>query len=289
MKTLRISAGLLLMASLLAWLLPMGILAQDLKPELISQAEKLELKAEHTKLEGVSGESFEFEVFVKFTGSEARTFDLSAVGPQDWGVSISPSYPRDKKIQDIRLEPDLGQTVVVKIETPYWLTPEPGTYDTDFKVSNQELSESLTLKVVITARYSLRLEPPDGLYNTVVQSGRDNFYTLSVRNTGTAVINNITFSKSKPSEWVIEFSPEKVDALKADQDQTVEVNIKPPAKTISGDYKISLRAYGNEARASEIDVRVTVETPSVWGWTGVGIIILVVAGLGFVIMRFGRR
>ena len=32
-----------------------------------------------------------------------------------------------------------------------------------------------------------------------------------------------------------------------------------------------------------------VSEPSLWGWVGVGIIVLVIAGLGYVIMRFSRR
>lgn len=291
MKTLGISAGLLLLATLLAGLSPFGVLAQDEKPELISQGEpeKLELTAEHTKLEGISGSSFEFEVFVKFSGQEARTFDLSAVAPQYWAVSISPSYPRDKMIKDIRLEPNFGETIVVQISTPYWLTVEPGTYDITVTVGDEDLKELITLKVVITARYDLWLGPADGLLNTKVQAGRDNFYTVVVRNRGTATVNNITFSRSKPRDWTISFTPDKISALAAGQERTVEVNITPPTKAIAGDYQITLGSSGSETRASSIEVRVTVETPSIWGWMGVGIIVLVIAGLGFIIMRFSRR
>lgn len=290
MKTLRVSAGLLLfLVSVMVALLPATVLAQDVEPELISHDEKLELAAEHTKLEGISGDSFEFEVFVKFSGGEARTFDLSAVGPQHWTVSISTSYPKDKKIQDIRLEPDFGETIVVQISTPYWLVVEPGTYDIDLEVSDQALKESITLQATITARYDMWLGPVDGLLNTKVQAGRDNFYTVLVRNRGTAAINSITFSRSKPQDWTIEFSPDRIDALEVGEEQTVDVNITPPAKTIAGDYQITLGSSGSEARATGINVRVTVETPSLWGWVGVVIIVLVIAGLGYVIMRFSRR
>jgi uncharacterized membrane protein len=111
---------------------------------------------------------------------------------------------------------------------------------------------------------------------------------VEVLNNGSAAIENITFSSDKPSGWTIDFSPEKVDTLDAIGSQTIEVDIKPPSKTIAGDYQITLTANGKQA-SDDIDIRVTVETPTIWGWVGVGIIIVVVAGVVFVFMRFSRR
>ena len=38
-----------------------------------------------------------------------------------------------------------------------------------------------------------------------------------------------------------------------------------------------------------VDFRVTVSTPTVWGWIGFAIVALVVLGLGVVFFRLGRR
>jgi uncharacterized membrane protein len=46
---------------------------------------------------------------------------------------------------------------------------------------------------------------------------------------------------------------------------------------------------GKQASADKMVMRVTVETPTIWGWVGVIIIIIVVAGLIGIFMRFGRR
>ncbi|MFH0941534.1 MAG: NEW3 domain-containing protein [Chloroflexota bacterium] len=289
MKTLRTVAAGLLMAGGLTALLTAAASAQTAELTPTSQNGTLEITAEHTRLEGISGGSFEFEVFIKYVGQAARTFDLAAVSPKDWSVSVTPSYPRDKKIKNIRLASGLGETVVVQTSTPYWLTAEPGTYDIKLEVSDPDLRASILLEVVITARYDLWVGPADGRLNIRVQAGRDNFYTLTVKNQSTATINNLTFSRSKPSDWTIQFNPEKIDTLAAGEERTVKVNLKPPQNAIAGDYQITLGSTGSEARASSIDVRVTVETPSLWGWVGVGVIVLVVIGLGFVIMRLGRR
>ena len=69
----------------------------------------------------------------------------------------------------------------------------------------------------------------------------------------------------------------------------MDVNIKPPPETIAGDYQITLRASGSQAIAQDLTIRVTVESPTIWGWVGVIIIVLVIASLVVIFMRFSRR
>ena len=38
-----------------------------------------------------------------------------------------------------------------------------------------------------------------------------------------------------------------------------------------------------------IDIRVTVLTKTIWGWVGIGIVVLVIIGLFAMFMRLGRR
>lgn len=286
MKTSRTIVCGLLLASLLVTALPVPAGAVDVEPTLTSQNGTLELTAEHTRLEGVPGDKVEFQVFIKYTGQEARTFDLAATGPKDWQTSITPRYS-STKIANIRLDPGFGETVVVQTSAPP--TVAAGTYDINLEVSDPDLKEPILLQVIITARYGLFIEPSSGLFNTRVTAGRDNFYTLTVQNRGTAAIHNIAFSKSMLSDWTVEFNPEQIASLAAGEEQTVKVNIRPPEDAAAGDYQITLGASGNEARASSLDARVTVETPSIWGWVGVGLVVLVVIGMGLVILRLGRR
>ena len=61
-------------------------------------------------------------------------------------------------------------------------------------------------------------------------------------------------------------------------------------KTIAGDYMVAISASPESGYAfGNIDVRVTVLTPTIWGWVGIGIVVLVIAGLAVMFMRLGRR
>jgi len=278
MKKWRIIACGLFLAAVLLAMIPAATGAQ----------EALELTADYTRLEGASGGSFEFQVSIKYSGKEARTFDLAAAGPGDWTTVITPRFSRGTRIGNIRLEPDIRQTVVVQATVPP--NTAPGTYGINFQVTDTDLQASLRLEVVITARYDLWLNPASGLFSTRIKAGQDNTYTLNIHNLGTAAISNITFSgSSKPLDWTVAFSPDRISSLAAGQQQTVTANIRPPENTAPGDYQITISAQGNETRSKSLDVRVTVESPSIWGWIGIGVVVLFVIALIFLMLRLGRK
>lgn len=283
--------GICLLLAGLIFIFPSGaVLAQEATP-VEDEADTIELTATYTKLEATAGGSFEFEVKVTYMGKEDRIFDLGVTGPQDWLVYITPNYPKDKRIKDIRLEGEkgFGETILVQASSPFWLRPEPGDYTITATATSEELTGSIDLTAVITAKYELSLLPATERYNTNVTAGKDNFFSAELSNEGSANIDDITFSSEKPEGWTIEFSPEEVSSLAAGKTKTIDINIKPDAKAIAGDYSVSFRAASEEATAERLEIRVTVETPTIWGWTGVGIIVIVIAGLAFIIMRFSRR
>jgi uncharacterized membrane protein len=284
MMKIRIISGVLLILVSLLLIFPSAVFAQE---------DKIELTTPYTKLEGISGASFEFEITLNYTGTEARVFNLVATGPQNWTIYVTPSYPKDQRILDIRLEPAqpgdaYGPKIDVYSAPPSWLKPDPGEYPMTLEVSSGDIRSTIDLTAVVTAKYDMSLSTPDGLLNTKATAGKDNYFSVVMNNTGTAPIDNITFSVNKPSGWTVLLSPDKLDSLPAGTSKTIEVNIKPPAKAIAGDYGLLISAEAMQ-RSVDINIRVTAEAPSIWGWVGVVIILLVIAGVGFVFMRFSRR
>jgi len=75
-------------------------------------------------------------------------------------------------------------------------------------------------------------------------------------------------------------------------EKEIEVTVKPPSKTIAGDYMTTLKFDADPELSTappELEIRVTVSTPTKWGWIGAGIIAAVIAGLVVGFRRFGRR
>ncbi len=290
MKIVRLVCCMsLLLVSLLAISPPGAVFAQE--DELELPEEKIELKSLYPKLESIAGGDFEFEVEFKYTGVEDREFQLRTIKPQGWEVSITPPYEKEKKLSAINLPPAFGFANKLRVvaTAPFYPLPEPGEYKITLEVVSGELSTTAEFTAVVTAKYSLIAVSSTERYNTTATAGEDTIFEIQVQNWSTAPVNNIKFSPTKPEGWVIEFTPDKIDLLDAFDEQVVNVSIQPPADTIAGDYDIRVRASGTQASTEEVKIRVTVETSTIWGWFGVGIILVVVAGLIVIFMRFSRR
>jgi len=91
-----------------------------------------------------------------------------------------------------------------------------------------------------------------------------------------------------PEGWKIEYDPEEIESLPAGDSIDVNMNINPPEKTIAGDYIVTTSMEGKNT-SDEIDIRVTVLTPSILGYVGIGIIVIVVIGIAIIFARLGRR
>jgi len=253
----------------------------------------IEIKATYPAVEDIAGASFEFDIDLNYKGElggEASRFELVLTTPQGWSAYITEQY-KDNKIREVMLEPGFaaGKKLKLTVTSPFWPLPEPGEYKITLEAISSEIQGATELTAVITAKYIMALAPAGELYNTTIKAGKDNYFSIDVANLGTAAIDNIKFSSVKPKGWTIKFSPDKIESLPAIDYQTVDVNIKPPTETIAGDYEITIQVSGEQISREEIKIRVTVETPTIWGWVGVGIIVLVVAGLAYVFMRFSRR
>lgn len=252
----------------------------------------LTMDTEFPAIEAIATGMFTFNVAMSYVGDTERVFDLNATAPTGWDVYITPQYD-SQRISSITMDASTfaatAKTVKITAAPQTYPLPEPGDYRISLRALSGEVAGEIQLTARITAKYVLNAVPYSQHYNTSASAGRDNIYSLIITNVGTATIDNVTFSSEKPEGWEITFTPDKLDLLNTLDQNTVDVNIKPPPKTVAGDYMIKLHVSGNQATADAMDVRVTVKTPSIWGWVGVFIIVVVVVGLIFTFMRFGRR
>ncbi len=266
------------------------------EPVLISETpetppDTITLSTDFPKIDAIATGSFEFNVKLDYKGQKDRVFDLNATAPAGWDVYINPQY-ETKRISSISIESAYGVTTKnLKIAaTPAtWPLADPGEYKVTLEVSSDDVIGKIDLTAKITAKYILTAAPANERLNTTAKAGKDNTFSIIVTNVGTDAIDNITFSSVKSDGWEITFKPEKIERLEILDPKTIDVNIKPAPKTVAGDYNVTLYISGKQASADKMDIRVSVAPSTVWGWVGVAIIVIVVAGLVFIFMRFGRR
>lgn len=258
--------------------------------------EQIVLTCQYPVLSSYAGVYFAYNIELQYTGGEQpRLFDLRVKVPSGFNYSITPGYGEGTEIAAIRLDPKKTYPDTVRLTVrPYvWLTPEPGEYTVVVEAISGELRSNIELKAIVTAKYDLELKTETGRLNTNATAGTDNYLKISITNTGSADLEKIDFSSKitgGPAGWSVTFDPKKIDSLPVGSTREVQVNIKPDKKTISGDYMLTISAEPESKYAFDsLDIRVTVLTPTIWGWVGVGIVVLVIAGLAVMFMRLGRR
>lgn len=258
--------------------------------------EEIKLSCQYPVLSSYAGTYFAFSVDIQYIGGEeSRLFDLKVNVPDGFNYTLSPGYGEGTEIAAIRLDPKKTYPDTLKLTVrPYiWLVPEPGEYNVTLEAASGTLTSSIELKAIVTAQYDLELETDTGQLNANATAGSDNYLRISITNSGSADLEKINFSSKLtggPTGWSITFEPEKIDSLPVGGTREVQVNIKPDKKTISGDYMLNISAEPESKYAFDsLDIRVTVLTPTIWGWLGIGIVVLVIVGLAVMFMRLGRR
>lgn len=257
------------------------VIVQERTPGL----DDIQITTSYPVLRGQTDAKFEFSIEVMNKIEVDRTFNLAAIGPEKWEINFKPSY-ETKQISSIRIRGGQSQTIAVEVSPPR--EARSGEYPILVRVSSGEKKAEARLMVVLTGIYKLDAGTPSGILSLEAIAGRPANFSLFVKNTGSAVNRNITFSSFKPENWEVTFKPEKVEALEPDALKQVEVTVKPAAQALVGDYSVGVMVNGEKSDKT-VEMRVTVRASTAWGWIGIGIIILVIAGLSALFIWLGRR
>ncbi|MHB9096447.1 MAG: COG1470 family protein [Syntrophales bacterium] len=248
-------------------------------------ADNIQITAAYPVLRGQTDSKFEFSLEVMNKGDLERTFNLAATGPEKWEINFKPAYEQ-KQISSIRVKEGQSQTVAVEV------TPTPnaasGAYPILVRISSGESKAEVKLTVNLTGTYRLDAGTPNGILSLEAFGGKPVTFSLFVRNNGSAVNRNVTFSSFKPENWETTFKPEKIDALAPGEMKQIEVTITPGRQSLVGDYSVGIMTTGEKSDKT-VEMRVTVKASSAWGWIGIGIILLVIAGLSILFVKMGRR
>jgi uncharacterized membrane protein len=248
-------------------------------------ADNIQITAAYPVLRGQTDSKFEFSLEVQNKGETERTFNLAAAGPEKWEINFKPAYEQ-KQISSIRVKEGQSQTVAVEV------TPEQNAAAKEYpilvRIGSGESKAEVKLTVVLTGTYRLDAGTPNGILSLEAYAGKPVTFSLFVKNNGSAVNRNITFSSFKPENWETTFKPEKIESLAPGEMKQVEVTIKPGPQSLVGDYSVGIMTNGEKSDKT-VEMRVTVKASSAWGWIGIGLILLVIAGLSFLFIKMGRR
>jgi uncharacterized membrane protein len=245
----------------------------------------VKLTTSYPVLKGPSDAKFEFSLEVESQLDKEAIFDLQAQGPEGWDINFKPAY-EDKYFSSLRLKEKQSQTVAVSVKPSS--SAKAAEYPVNVRVGSGDAKAEVKLMVVLTGIYKIDAGTPTGVLSLEALPGKTANLSIFVKNTGSAINRNVTFSSFKPENWDVTFKPEKIEALDPGALKQVEVTIKPGPQALVGDYSVGLMINGEKADKT-LEMRVSVKASTAWGWIGIAVILFVIAGLSGLFIWLGRR
>jgi len=283
-------------------MIPGVLLAQD---DAEAEEEVVEVKPEELyfeitlpKIQAEEGENFIFDFNVIYKmGDEPfgldpeeenqKTFDITVNYPDGWYAVVMSG---NTDISAINLTS--GKQQSLKFGAAPMVSQEPGeyTFTATLKsaVEGDTLEESIEFTAVLTATYELELKTKSGMLSTDMTSGKDNHFNLLVNNNSSTSLENIKITSNEPEGWRVSFDTDEIESIEAGESAEIDMTVNPAEKAIAGDYMLNL-SVSSEKASDNIELRVTVETPTIWGIVGIGIIVVVIIAVAIIFTRLGRR
>ncbi|MBW1936432.1 MAG: hypothetical protein JRI79_12725 [Deltaproteobacteria bacterium] len=250
-----------------------------------TKAKGVSITTSYPVLRGPTDAKFEFSLEVKSRLDKDTVFNLSAEGPKDWEINFKPAY-EEKYFSSLRIKANQSETMAVEVKPS--ILAEPGKYPIKVRVKSDKAQGEADLMVVLTGTYKIDAGTPNGLLSLDAYQGKEANLSFYVKNSGSAMQDNIRFLSVKPENWKVKFKPEKIENLSPGDIKQVEMTITPSEQALVGDYSVNVSIQGQKA-SKNLEFRVTVKASTAWGWVGIGIIVLVIAGLVALFIRMGRR
>jgi uncharacterized membrane protein len=244
---------------------------------------KSEFSSQQPNLQGAANTTFTYTATLRNGTNADQVYALSAGAPPGWTATFKADY---KQVSSVTVPANKSKDITIDINPP------DGTQAGDYKIplmaSTGASSASLNVDLVVTGSYGLQVTTPSGLLSTKATAGGTKRIELAIKNTGSAMLKQVSLQATAPPNWEVTFDPEKVDVLPPGATSPVFAIIKPDKKTVTGDYVTTIEAKTAET-SSKADFRITVET-SVWsGWLGIMIILLAAGSVYYLFSKYGRR
>ena len=262
--------------------------ADEMEIALTVSAEEIgesSFTAEYPSQEGDATTDFTFSATLINNTLSTQNYSFTSNAPSGWQVSFQPSG-ESTSVAALDVEARTTQAMDISVTPPE--NVEAGTYEIPVTATSVNESMPITLSVTITGSYGLTLSTPSGRLSLDAYANQESAVQLSLTNTGNSDLTNVNLTSSAPTGWTVRFANETIDIIEAGATVETTMYITPGEDAMSGDYATTITARNSDANDS-IDFRITVKTETIWGLTGIGVILVLAVVIGIVMRKYGRR
>ena len=262
--------------------------ADEMEIALTVSAEEIgesSFTAEYPSQEGDATTDFTFSATLINNTLSTQNYSFTSNAPSGWQVSFQPSG-ESTSVAALDVEARTTQAMDSSVTPPE--NVEAGTYEIPVTATSVNESMPITLSVTITGSYGLTLSTPSDRLSLDAYANQESAVQLSLTNTGNSDLTNVNLTSSAPTGWTVRFANETIDIIEAGATVETTMYITPGEDAMSGDYATTITARNSDANDS-VDFRITVKTETIWGLTGIGVIVVLAVVIGIVMRKYGRR
>jgi uncharacterized membrane protein len=264
--------------------------AQDVLPIAIrvnaEAAGSATLTTSTPTLTGASDATFTFDLQYQNDTAQDLTVSVAATGPEGWDVTASLTGETQAASTVVTAGASQGITVTATASKDV----PAGTYPIKVEARAGDRTVSADLGIDVTGSFSMTMTTPNDVLSTNGSAGSASTQAFDITNTGTAPLTEVALTATPPTNWDVTMSPETVPSIPPGEKATITATITPSSEAVAGDYALSFSAKAAESGAdATAALRFTVETSPIWAIVGLGLIVLILAGLFYVFRTYGRR
>jgi uncharacterized membrane protein len=249
------------------------------------QPPRLNLEVELPTLRGTAASSFRYRATVKNESELELLVNLDIEAPSGWRATSRMGFGAEE-VTSFPLKAGESKNLDIEIRSPKQIAA--GEYSTTLRALAGEAKAMLVLKSVITGQPELSVSGIEGRLSGQVYVGQENVLKVIIKNRGMAPARDVELSAFEPSGWKVAFEPKVISEIAPDQEVEVTARVQPSERAIAGDYMLTVTAR-TEGLSESAQFRMAVQTSTLWGIVGIGLIAVALGVVGLAVARFGRR
>jgi uncharacterized membrane protein len=246
---------------------------------------KLTVTSKLPELRGSPKSNFEYTLSIKNDSGRNLVASFAAAAPANFETSFTEAYGT-QELSSIPIEAGQSKDIKLKVRPPS--AADAGHFPVKVTVNAGDATAATEVALDIAGQPQLQLSGRDGLLSARAVAAQQSTIPVVVTNSGTAPAENVALSATAPSGWKVSFEPATIERLVPGKDAEVQALVTPSDKSLAGDYQVSMRATSRGESASS-QFRITVNTSTVWGIAGAGVIGVALLLMLGAVARFGRR
>ncbi len=259
---------------------PLEFIVKDKAPA------RLSLDTSYPTIRGGSDTTYTYSLTLKNDGDDDLAYTLVTDAPKDFAVTFKTA---GKDITGLPTDIKAGASQTIDVSAVPITSLAVGSYPLNITAQSDAASADIQLSAEVVGQPQLSLTTSDGRLSGTAYINKSNSIKFVLRNTGNSPAVGVKLTASAPNGWTVTLSPDSVAEVPANNEVEVTANIKPADNAISGDYIVTFKAQPDQSAGKSADFRITVQTSTLWGAVGIGLIAVAVLIVGLAVTRFGRR